>query len=104
MKYYFHILILIFAFFWNVYLFADVNHVIVYTNGLTDIGLIDSLTADSVYFHDFDIKKYRAEPLKKVYFIYNDFQKLFYKRRFFNIFGDFSIRQFQGLNFIIWGK
>ena len=79
MKHYFHILILIFAFFWNVYLFADVNHVIVYTNGLTDIGLIDSLSADSVYFHDFDIKKHRAEPLKRVYFIYNDFQKLFYK-------------------------
>ena len=54
MKHYFHILILIFVFFWNVYLFADVNHVIVYTNGLTDIGLIDSLSTDSVYFHDFD--------------------------------------------------
>ena len=57
MKHYFHILILIFAFFWNVYLFADVNHVIVYTNGLTDIGLIESLSADSVYFLEFENKK-----------------------------------------------
>ena len=57
---------------------ADVNHAIVYTNGFTELGLIDSLTADSVYYFDFDEEKHNVIPLKKVYFIYNDFQKLFY--------------------------
>ena len=78
MKHYFHILLLTFVFLYDTHMFADVTHVIVYTNGLTDMGLVDSLSSDSVYFHDIDIKKHRAESLKKVYFIYNNFQKLFY--------------------------
>ena len=78
MKHYFHILTLLMVFALKTIAYADVSHVIVYTNGFTELGLIDSLTADSVYYFDFDEEKHNVIPLKKVYFIYNDFHKLFH--------------------------
>ena len=78
MKHYFHILILLIVFALKTTAYAEVSHVIVYTNGITELGLIDSLSADSVYYFDFDEEKHNVISLKKVYFIYNDFQKLFY--------------------------
>ena len=78
MKHYFHILTLLMVFALKTIAYADVSHVIVYTNGFTALGLIDSLTADSVYYFDFDEEKHNVIPLKKVYFIYNDFHKLFH--------------------------
>ena len=78
MKHYFHSLTLLIVFALKTTAYAEVSHVIVYTNGITELGLIDSLSADSVYYFDFDEEKHNIIPLKKVYFIYNDFQKLFY--------------------------
>jgi len=57
----------------------DVKHVVVFTDGSTAIGLIDSLSEDSVYYYDFDKQQNSTLDLKKVYFIYNDFNKLFYR-------------------------
>ena len=66
MKHYFHILTLLIVFALKTTAIADVSHVIVYTNGITELGLIDSLTADSVYYFDFDEEKHNVIPLKKV--------------------------------------
>jgi len=57
----------------------DVRHVVVFTDGSTVIGLIDSLSEDSVYYYDFDTRQKSTLALKKVYYIYNDFNKLFYR-------------------------
>jgi hypothetical protein len=57
---------------------AQVKHVIVFTDGTTRMGLIDSLTTDSVYYYDTDREQKEVLSLKKVYFIYNDFNKLFF--------------------------
>jgi hypothetical protein len=63
--------------------FGVVQEVIVYTDGTTSIGLIDSLATDSVYFADFDNHTSQAKSLKSVYFIYNSFGKLLYMSRSF---------------------
>jgi len=57
---------------------ADVSHVIVFTDGTTQIGLIDSMTIDSLYYENYDTQADQTISLKNVYFIYNDFQRIFY--------------------------
>ncbi len=69
---------LIFFFFLINILFADVSHVIVFTDGSTQVSLIDSITTDSLFYQNYDTQDYQTISLKNVYFIYNDFQRLFY--------------------------
>lgn len=63
--------------------FGVLKEVVVYTDGTSSVGLIDSLTTDSVYFNDFDTQTSQVKPLKGVYFIYNSFGKLLYMSRSF---------------------
>lgn len=63
--------------------FGVVQEVIVNTDGTASVGLIDSLTADSVYYKNFDTQTAEVKPLKRVYFIYNSFGKLLYMSRSF---------------------
>ncbi len=57
---------------------ADVNHVVVYYDGHTEVGLIDSMNAKTLFM----TRKYTGQAvsilLKDVYFAYNDFDRLFY--------------------------
>ena len=55
---------------------TDVKHMIVLFNGKTIVGYVDSLDVANVYYRLSDF-----EPLKlswKVYYIYNDFNRVFY--------------------------
>lgn len=57
---------------------TDVNHFIVHFDGQTEIAFIDSLNEDWIYYSsklDGESKKLSTE---KVYFIYNDFNRIFY--------------------------
>lgn len=65
-------------------LFADVSHVIVFTDGSTTVGLIDTLSTDSIYFTNYDSNERDSCSLNKVYIIYNDFQRVFYVSSFLN--------------------
>ncbi len=65
-------------------LHADVSHVIVFTDGSTTVGLIDSMSTDSIHFRNYDSNKLDRISLKNIYFIYNDFQRLFYVSPFLN--------------------
>ena len=57
---------------------TDVKHMIVLFNGKTIVGYVDSLDVANVYYRLSD----SLEPLKlstwKVYYIYNDFNRVFY--------------------------
>lgn len=57
---------------------TDVNHVIVKLNGNTWATLIDSMTSDHVYTIDPETGIQRKIPLKSVYLIFNNFNRLFY--------------------------
>ncbi len=57
---------------------ADVSHVIIFKDGSTKVTLIDSISADSIHYKDYDTNTFHRVSLNKVYFVYNDFQRIFY--------------------------
>ena len=58
---------------------TDVNHMIVKFDGETLIGSIDSINRKNVYFIQKDSAEYDSLLLKDVYYIYNDYDRIFYK-------------------------
>jgi len=57
---------------------TDVNHIIVYLNGETETVLIDSLNKDWIYYKPNQFDESKIVSTEKVYFIYNDFNRMFY--------------------------
>ena len=57
---------------------TDVNHIIVYFNGETETVLIDSLNEDWIYYKPNQSNESKAVSTEKVYFIYNDFNRIFF--------------------------
>lgn len=56
----------------------NVTQVIVEMTGESHVGLIDSISATTVYYQDQDTQLPSTLPLKDVYLIYNEFQRVFY--------------------------
>ena len=57
---------------------TDVNHMIVMLDGETLTCFVDSITNDKVFFHREESSEIESIRLKKVYYIYNDFDRVFY--------------------------
>ncbi|MBL7013767.1 MAG: hypothetical protein ISR83_05065 [Candidatus Marinimicrobia bacterium] len=57
---------------------TDVNHFIVYFNGETESVLIDSLNEDWIYYKLNLSEESKVVSTEKVYFIFNDFNRMYY--------------------------
>jgi len=57
---------------------TDVNHVIIDHKGNSIIAIIDSIDLDNVYFKDKNKKESEISDIDKVYFIYNDYDRIFH--------------------------
>jgi len=57
---------------------TDVKHMIVYFSGKTVIGLIDSINFGGVYYKEENSSFQEYIPLWKVFYIYNDFDRVFH--------------------------
>ena len=57
---------------------TDVNHVIIKLNGNAYSTLIDSMNSRMIYHTDPETGKSSTIPLKDVYMVFNDFNRLFY--------------------------
>jgi len=55
-----------------------VEHITIKLDGSTVVGLVDSMNTDSVYITTVEDSTLSTIPLKKVYYIYNTFGKVFY--------------------------
>ncbi len=56
----------------------NVKHIVVELDGSTSVGLLDSMTANSVFITTEIDSNQSTIPLNKVYYIYNTFGKLYY--------------------------
>ncbi|MFQ6678576.1 MAG: hypothetical protein ACE5D0_09700 [Fidelibacterota bacterium] len=56
----------------------EVKHIIVKLDGSTSVGLLDSMTTDTVFITTEMDSSQSTIPLKNVYYIYNTFGKLYY--------------------------
>ncbi len=77
MKHISHILLTAFLFF-SYGISADVQHVIMFNDGHSKIGLIDSMDYHAVHYFDIDEQKQVTLNMKEVYYIYEDLNKSFY--------------------------
>ncbi|NOZ74372.1 MAG: hypothetical protein GXO90_03205 [FCB group bacterium] len=59
-------------------LLADVNHVVIFFDGHSEVGLIDSMDLKSIYLTRNTTQEHVALPLNDVYLAYNDYDRLFY--------------------------
>lgn len=57
---------------------TDVSHMIVMLNGETHVCFIDSISKTKVFYHTNDDSKIKQLSLKKIYYIYNDFNRVFH--------------------------
>ena len=57
---------------------ANVQHVIMFNDGQSRIGLIDSMDYDAVHYFDIDEQRQVTLSMDEVYFIYEDLNKSFY--------------------------
>tara|TARA_B100001996_G_C18635767_1_gene583618 strand:- start:80 stop:943 length:864 start_codon:yes stop_codon:yes gene_type:complete len=57
---------------------TDVNHMIVMLNGETHICFIDSISKNKVFYYTNDNSNIKELSLKKIYYIYNDFNRVFH--------------------------
>mgnify|MGYP001361575139 FL=1 len=57
---------------------TDVNHVIIDHKGNSIIALIDSIDLDRVYFKNKNSNKNSTMDIDKVYFIYNDYDRIYH--------------------------
>ncbi len=73
---------------------ARVNHVIIFYDGSSEVTFIDSMNSTTVFCSDND--QTTEFPLSSVYFIYNDFNKMFYKSPSLKIRMDY-IERYGGL-------
>lgn len=62
---------------------ADVQHIVVFTDGATLITRLDSIATDSAYYTPPQPGARQVLDLEKIYYIYNDFGKVFYFSRSF---------------------
>lgn len=76
-------------------LLADVNHVVVFFDGHTEVGLIDSMNSKSIFLTRNTTHQQAVLPLADVYFAYSDYDRLFYVSSSFGSRMD-QIEQFSG--------
>lgn len=57
---------------------SDVNHVIIRLNGQAIVTLIDSMSSKSIYTSNPETGRNAKIPLKTVYLVFNDFNRIYY--------------------------
>ncbi len=57
---------------------ADVNHVVIYYSGQSEVGLIDSMNSGTIYLTRYSDSKSMEISLSNVYMAYDDQNRLFY--------------------------
>lgn len=56
----------------------EVQHVIVFFDGTSKVSLIDSVNLERIYYRDNDTGQQHSTEMKNIYYIYSDYNKVFY--------------------------